>query len=148
MYNHHSSSWCLSTFRASPGIFRAMACCMSGAQSLFEPSLAYFQVDPNDIFQWNYISSRICIWKCLLRNGGCFVQASICNTWTNSWWFSIIWERPNHDINLCSNHFSWLRYLIRMSNSDFHLSETRLQTRTKQQLRHGLMKFVLLPGKS
>ena len=67
-----------------PTLVQIMACHMFGNKPLSELMLPYCQLDPKEhislkfYFKFKSFHSRICIWKCLLWNGGHFVSASMC----------------------------------------------------------------------
>ena len=63
-------------------LVQIMACLLDGAKPLSEPMLIYCQLDPGNLFQWNFIwnsniFSQENAFECHLRNGGHFVQGEM-----------------------------------------------------------------------
>ena len=78
-----------------PSLVQIMACRLFGAKPLSEPMMLYSQLDRKEHISVKFYlklkscHSTKCTWKCLLRNSGHFVSASM-SWWNgfpqNSWW--------------------------------------------------------------
>ena len=61
-------------------LIQIMACYLHGAKPLYEPKLAYCQLEPKEhismtcCLKFKYLHSLKCVWTCRMSNGGHFVH--------------------------------------------------------------------------